>query len=45
MLKLKTNKTFYKRAKKKNRNQNNKNQIEKKIYEKLGLKDEIDKIK
>ena len=29
MLKLKTNKTFYKRAKKKNRNQNNKNQIEK----------------
>jgi L-arabinose isomerase len=45
MLKLKTYKTFYKIAKKKNKNQNNKNQIEKNIYEKLGLKDKIEKIK
>ena len=40
MMKLKTNKTFTKKQKK---NQNQKDQIKKKIaYEKLGLNDEIE---
>jgi hypothetical protein len=39
MMKLKTNKSFIKGQKKKIKNQNNKDQIKKKIYDKLELKD------
>jgi len=39
MMKLKTNKSFIKGQKKKIKNQNNKDQIKKNIYDKLELKD------
>jgi len=42
MMKLKTNKTFTKRSRKKIRNQNNINQIGKYSIFTLGLKDEIE---
>jgi len=42
MIKLKTNKTFNKGLRKKNKNSKNKNQIENIIFEKLRFNDEIE---